>query len=591
MFQLIWVWENLKNHRAKYIFASLLTVSGQLMYLISPMIGQTIVDTFITGENAVKNLSENKRLLLTLCIGMIVFTLIRVIIQYAAAMLHEHCSQKMVFKMRNYLFSNIQRQDMTFFDMNRTGDLMNRLTGDLDTVRHAVAWVFRGLLENVVLFLTTSVYFFILDPLMAICLLALTPVIFAISGVFRKQVGPKYVELREKLSSLNARAQENISGNRAVKAFAREEYEAEKFDVKNAEYSKVSKETSFIWLKFMPYIESAANGLSAVHLLAGGLFVISGRLTMGEFTAFAMLIWTLAMPMRMLGYIINDFQRFMASASKVIEVYYSRPFIVDRADAEDMPDVSAVSAPAVEFRNVTFKFGAKTVLDGVSLKVAYGETVVIMGETGSGKTSLINLIPRFYDPQKGEVLAGGVNVRHIKLEQLRKSMAIATQEALLWSDTIDGNIAFSNVDMPEDEVKKYADAACADGFIKNLSDGYDTIIGERGVGLSGGQKQRVALARALAVRPKILILDDTTSAVDLETEREIRKNLSSLDYKCSKIIVAQRVSTAISADRIIILKNGRIEEEGTHSELLKIKDGYYSEIYALQSGAMEEMGV
>lgn len=397
-------------------------------------------------------------------------------------------------------------------------------------------------------------------------------------------MGPKYVDLRERLSKLNTAAQENIAGNRVVRAFAREDYEIDRFGEKNREYSEANKTASMTWLKYFPYIETTAQGLTVVQLIAGGIFVITGRLTMGEYVAFSGLIWTLSNPMRNVGALINDLQRFMASASKIVEVYYSRPFIVNRIDAKEMPEKLRGD---VEFRNVSFSYDGTPVLKDVSFKINAGETVAIMGETGSGKTTLVNMIPRLYDPKRGEVLVDGVNVRFIKLETLRRNIGMAMQDVLLWSDTIDGNIAFGDSDMPEEDVHRFAHAADADDFITNLGDGYETIVGERGVGLSGGQKQRISLARALAVRPAILILDDTTSAVDLETEKHIQENLAALDFKCTKIIIAQRISSAKDADKIIILKDGKISETGTHEELLKNENGYYSEIYRLQQGSVE----
>ncbi|MGN0674341.1 MAG: ABC transporter ATP-binding protein [Oscillospiraceae bacterium] len=584
MFQIKWIWENMKGYRGRYILALCMTVVGQIMYLTNPIFGQKIVDTFIYNENAAENLKNNSRLLVMLCLGMILFTLIRTVIQFNSNMLYEKCSQGMLAKIRSFLFANVQKQDMTFYDRNRTGDLMTRLSGDLDMVRHSVAWIIKALLESIVLFTTTTIYFFILDPIMALCLLALTPLIFIISGIFRKEVGPKYVDLRERLSQLNTQAQENIAGNRVVRAFAREDHEIDRFQEKNSEYAEANKAAAMTWLKYFPYIETTAQGLSVVQLIAGGIFVITGRLTMGEYVAFSGLIWTLSNPMRNVGTLINDLQRFMASASKIIEVYYSRPIIVDRKDAVEMPDRLKGD---IEFKNVSFSYGDNEVLKNVSFKVNAGETVAVMGETGSGKTSLVNLIPRLYDTNSGEVLVDGVNVRFIKLETLRRNIGMAMQDVLLWSDTIEGNIAFGDSDMPDSDIHTFAKAADADSFINSLNDGYDTIVGERGVGLSGGQKQRISLARALAIRPSILILDDTTSAVDLETEKTIQENLASLDFKCTKIIIAQRISSAKDADKIIILKDGKISEMGTHEELLKNENGYYSEIYKLQQGNIE----
>ena len=581
MFQIKWIWKNLKGYQCKYIAALTLTIIGTMMYIISPFFSQKIVDTFIYSENALQNLSENSNVLISLCLGMVGFTLVRVIIQFSAAMLYETCSQGMLSTLRSYLFKNVQRQDMSFYDKNTTGDLMTRLSGDLDWIRHAVSWIIKTFLENVILFLSTTVYFFVIDPLSAICILGLTPVIFCISAAFKKDVRPKYIDLRERLSQLNSQAQENIDGNRVVRAFAREDYEIQRFQKKNLEYACANKDTAMTWLKYFPFIETAAQGLTVVQLVACGIFVIKGRITMGEYVAIGGLIWTLSNPMRMLGNLINDFQHFMASAAKIIEVYYSKPYITDSNNAIDMPNRFKGK---VEFRNVSFKYGKSKVLNDINLVINPGETVAIMGETGSGKTSLINLIPRFYDVSCGEVLVDGVNVRRIKLKQLRKNIGIAMQDVLLWSDTIDGNISFGNSSMLEEDVEKCAITADADEFIRGMPEGYYTIVGERGVGLSGGQRQRISLARAIAVRPSILILDDTTSAVDLETEKVIQHNLRNLDFECTKIIIAQRISTAKDADKIVIIKDGKILEYGTHDDLLKNPDGYYSEIYRLQSG-------
>lgn len=578
----------MKGYRGRYIFALCLTVIGQIMYITNPIFSQKIVDEFIYSNDPVQAIAEHKDILIGLCLCIIVFTLVRTTIQFSANMLYEKCSQGMLSKIRSYLFKNVQRQDMSFYDKNTTGDLMTRLSGDLDMVRHTVAWIIKTLLESITLFLTTSVYFIVLDPLMALCLIALTPVIFIISVIFKNKIGPKYVDLRERLSQLNTQAQENIAGNRVVRAFAREDYEIDRFQDKNKEYARANKEAALTWLDFFPFIETTAQGLTVIQLIAGGIFVITGRLTMGEYVAFGALIWTLSNPMRTIGTLINDFQHFLASANKIIEVYYSRPLIADRPDAVDMPEHFKGD---IEFKDVVFGYDDKsTVLNGINIKINSGETVAIMGETGSGKTSLINLIPRFYDVRSGEVLVDGVNVRRMKLHQLRSNIGVAMQDVILWSDTIDGNISFYDTDMSEEDVHYFAKLSDADEFIQKLPEGYDTIIGERGVGLSGGQKQRISLARALAMRPSILILDDTTSAVDLETEKEIQHNLADLDFKCTKIIIAQRISSAKNADKIIILKDGKISECGTHDELLKNPDGYYSEIYRLQNGDYDVKG-
>ncbi len=578
MFLFRWLWKNMKGCRAIYIVALFMTVICQSMYILTPYFTQQITDTFIINENAAENLKNHSDLLVWLLIAMVGFTLIRGALQYGSNMMYEHSSQMLIYNVRKVLFDNIEKQDATFYNRYRTGDIMTRVSGDIDMIRHSVAWIIKTMLECVVLFSASLIFFFSIDWLMALCMLALTPVIMFITWLFKRKVGPMWVDLRERLSTMNTAAEENISGNRVIKAFAREDHEIECFDEYSKAYNMANKKAAFMWLKFFPYLEITAQSLSVVMLVCGGLFVISGRITFGEYTAFSGLIWTLSNPMRTLGNIVNDLQRFTASANKIIEIYYGSPRIVDRSDAIDKPDRFE---GRVEFDNVSFSYGDTKVLDGVSFTVEPGETVVIMGETGSGKTTLVDLIPRIYDVDGGAVKVDGVNVTSLKLKQLRGNIGVATQDVLLYSDTIDGNISFGDSDMPEEDVYKVAKAADADGFIRRLSDGYDTIVGERGVGLSGGQKQRISLARALAVKPAILILDDTTSAVDLETEKHIQEALASLDFSCTKIIIAQRISTARNADKIIVLKDGKILEQGTHEELIQ-RDGYYREVYELQ---------
>lgn len=585
VFQVKWIWENLKGYRGRFILAVGLSIVCNTLILATPILSALIVDNFITSDNALYNITNKKGYLIALLIALVAFTSLKSYIQYVCCMSYEKSSQGAVYKIRSKLFRSVQNQDMRFYDEYRTGDLMTRLTGDLDMVRHMIAFVFRGLVESLTLLLAAVIYFFAVDWKMAICVLALTPVIFVISLRLKKVVGPVYVKLREKLSAMNTAAQENISGNRVVKAFAREEYEIEKFDRISKEYADANKNASLKWLQYSPYLEGLALCLSAVMLLSGGLFLIFGSITMGEYIAVSGLIWAVTDPMRRLGMYINDTQRFMASAMKIIDVYYKKPIINTPDNAYAPEKIKG----GVEFKNVSFKYDGADVLRGISFEIKPGETVAIMGETGSGKTTLINLIPRFYDVLKGEVLVDGVNVRDYSLKSLRENISIATQDVFLFSDTIDGNIAYGDMDMSDEEVKKCADLACVNEFIDKMPEGYDTVIGERGVGLSGGQKQRISLARAIAVKPSILILDDTTSAVDLETESYIQNSLRSLDFECTKIIIAQRISSTKDADKIIILEGGRIKEVGTHKELLE-KKGYYYDVFMLQNEGLERGG-
>lgn len=578
MFLLRWLWKNMEGARRIYILGLICTMISQSMFIITPRITGYITDTFITGEHAAENLETRSDLLIWLLVAMVGATLVRGALEYGSTMCYEHSSQSMIYKIRAVVFKNIEDQDARFYDLYRTGDIMTRVSGDLDMVRHSIAWIIRVVLECIVMFTVSIVFFFSMDWLMALCLLALTPIIMLIANFFEKAVGPKFRIKRDKLSDLNTAAEENISGNRVVKAFAREDHETEKFDKLSQDFRDASKDAAFTWFKFFPFEEITAQALSVVMLVCGGLFVIFGRITFGEYISFSGLVWTMSNPMRQLGTIINDWQSFTASAQKIVEIYYGRPRIITREDAVDKPERFKGK---VEFDNVSLNLGGKDVLKNVSFTVNSGETVAIMGETGAGKTLLTELIPRIYDVTGGEVRVDGTDVRMLKLDQLRRNIGTATQDVFLYSDTIDGNIAYGDSDCPEEQVYESAMLADADGFIRKQTDGYDTIVGERGVGLSGGQKQRISLARALNVKPAILILDDTTSALDLETEKHIQDSLKSLDFECTKIIVAQRISTTKFADKVIVMKNGSVIEQGTHEELIR-RNGYYKEVYDLQ---------
>ncbi len=587
MFQLRWVWTRMAGCHRRYVFALFSTAALAVLALGNSMITARIMDTvFYPLQESGTVTPEVMHQLIVLVAVLVGFVLFRTGFGYLQIMMYETCSQKLIYELRRDLYKNMQEQDQAFYGAYRTGDLMTRLTGDMDMIRHAVCWVIRQLISCTVLFFTTAITFLVTDWQFALTMLAVTPFIFFLTYMFSKRVRPLYVDGREKLSSLNTAAQENIAGNRVVKAFAREDYEIERFDEKNQAYREANKTSSLLWLKFSPYIETLSQSLSIAVLLVGGIFLINGRITIGTFTMFNGLTWTLSDPMRMLGMHLNDLQRFFASSSKIIELYYAKSTVVSRPDA--VKSKGRIKGE-IQFKSAGLRLHGTEVLEDIDLTVNPGETVAIMGPTGAGKTSLISLIPRFTDVTKGEVDIDGVPVRRYDLKSLRSAIGIATQDVFLFSDSVDGNIAYGDSDMSEEEVKRFAKMADVD-FAEKLSEGFDTVIGERGTGLSGGQKQRIALARALAVKPSILILDDTTSAVDLETEKYIQEQLANLDFPCTKIIVAQRISTTKRADKIVVIENGRITDVGTHQELSQ-KSGYYREVFLLQNGQDENMKV
>lgn len=586
MSQIKWAWESMTGYKRRYLLALLCTVVSSLCVFINPMLTQIIVDQVLMGVpgpdgEVVRNFS----ILIPILIAMPLIHAFRMSMLSTGVYNCDYASQGMLVNIREHLYDRIQTQDKTYYDRNRTGDLMTRLTGDLDIVRNAFSYVFREFTIDLFLFVTVTVYFLTVNPLFTLAVMAVTPLLLVLSKMFSKRVRAKYVILRERLSQMNDKAQEDISGNRVIKAFAREDYEIGEFAKKNDAFREANIDAQFTWLRYFPAVHALANVLTVVVVLVGGLFIINGWLTAGELAAFSSLIWAVSEPMRNFGILLNDLQRFFASADKVIEMYYAKPRIVDAPDAVDLP---GKMRGKVEFRNVTFRFGEKVVFDDISFVANPGETIAVMGTTGSGKTSLVNLIERFYDVNGGAVLVDDVDVRHLTLHSLRSGIGMATQDVFLYSETVDSNIAYGDPDLSEEDVRHFA-AITASDFIDDMEDGYGTIIGERGVGLSGGQKQRLALARALAIRPSILILDDTTSAVDMETEKFIQNELANLDFQCTKFIIAQRISSVRNADQILILDKGKIVERGTHNELMQ-KNGYYREIFDLQHG-VEKAGV
>ncbi|HIS50242.1 MAG TPA: ABC transporter ATP-binding protein [Candidatus Gallacutalibacter pullistercoris] len=575
MFRLKWLWKYMGKKRHLFVIGLILSAVTSAMLIINPMLSQRLIDEVITPQNTA--------LLLPLLGAMMAVQLVRLSLRYIMVICLEKNSQQMLDDIRRKMFDVIQNQDHIFFNRIRTGDLMTRMTNDLDMIRHSLAWISYMSVDSIIIFLVTLIYLFTVNWKLTLCLAAITPFILIITRVFSKIIHPMYVTLRARLSSLNTVAQENIEGNRVVKAFAREEFEKQKFDEKNQEFRESNLKATYVGVKFTPVIDLLSQSLTVITLLAGGIFMMNGELTAGEMMAFSSLTWALANPLKNLAMIINDIQRFSASSSMIIEIFYAQPTIVDHAAAKE-PDHRLHGE--ISFDHVNLKASGHTILEDIDIHVPAGHTLGVMGTTGSGKTSLVNLLNRFYDVSSGSVSIDGIDVREIPLNSLRRSVSMAMQDVFLFSDTVEGNIAYGDTSMTFDEVRACAKAADADGFINRMQDGYDTLIGERGVGLSGGQRQRISLARAIAMKPSVLILDDTTSAVDMETEKYIQHQLRNLPFPCTKVMIAQKVSSVQDADEIIILDEGKIIERGTHEELLE-KRGYYYGIWALQNSIEE----
>lgn len=569
-----WFLSFLKKYRIRMIAGMIMVVITSLLVLINPKISGMIVDEVIEGQNYGK--------LGGLLLVMIGVTLVRSVLRFAFLMCFESSSQGLVYDMREEAYRKLMKEDFNFFNKNRTGDLMSRQTGDMDAVRHMVAHVIFFAFENILIFLMALVMIFSVNVKMALCMLIVLPFTLAVTLSQRKQIKPAFAHARDCFSSLNAFAQETIAGNRVVKAFAKEDYELEKFNRENDAYRDAQLNASSIWMKYIPMFEVLSQCLTIILMIMGGFMVIEGEMTIGNMVTVNGYLWMLNNPLRQAGWIINDLQRFITAIEKIYKVYTTEP---DIRQPEHIVEKGKLKG-SVTFNHVNFYTNDDTVLKDISFHVEPGQTVGIIGATGSGKSSLVNLICRFYDVNQGEVLVDGIDVRSLSLQTLRGNIGIAMQDVFLFSDTIEGNIAYGNPDCTFEQVEAAAKIANADEFIRQMPDGYDTIIGERGMGLSGGQKQRISLARAILKDPSIIILDDTTSAIDMETESLIQSELKKISANRTVFIIAHRISSIIHADQILVLDNGRLVEHGNHEELLA-KKGYYYTVFHHQYGEFD----
>ena len=569
-----WFLSFLKKYRVRMIVGLILVFITSLLVLINPQISGMIVDEVIEGQHY-----EKLGILLLIMIGV---TLVRSLLRFTFLMCFESSSQGLVYDMREEAYRKLMKEDFNFFNKNRTGDLMSRQTGDMDAVRHMVSHVIYFSFENILVFLMALVMIFSVNVKMALCMLIVLPFTLAVTLSQRRHIKPAFDRVRDCFSSLNAFAQETIAGNRVVKAFAKEDYELEKFDRENDGYRDAQLNAASIWMKYIPMFEVLSQCLTIILMIMGGFMVIDGEMTIGNMVTVNGYLWMLNSPLRQAGWIINDLQRFLTAIEKIYKVYTTEP---DIKQPEHVVEKRKLKG-SVTFDHVNYYTNDDTVLKDISFHVEPGQTVGIIGATGSGKSSLINLICRFYDVNQGRVLVDDIDVRNLNLQTLRGNIGIAMQDVFLFSDTIEGNIAYGNPDCTFEQVQAAAKIANDDEFIREMPEGYDTIIGERGVGLSGGQKQRISLARAILKDPSIIILDDTTSAIDMETESMIQNELKKIADERTVFIIAHRISSIIHADQILVLDNGRLVERGTHEQLLA-KKGYYSTVFHHQYGEFD----
>ena len=583
-----WIWSYIGKYKFRMALGLTLSVIVAGFAVVNPLISGTIVDKVINSPE------HDFNLLLKLILLMVGATLFKAILRYSYQLIFEHCSQNVIRRMREDLYAHIQTLDFAWYDKSPAGNVLTLLTSDLDKVRHFVAWVLYQSLENSLVYTFSIITLGMINWKLMLAFLGIAPFVLVLVQKFKGQIRPAHMKVRDQFAVLNTRVGENIEGNRVVKAFVREPYEIGKFDVDNDGYRKAAVNNADVRVKYTPWIDTLCGLLPVILILFGGYLVIKGEMTIGQLVTFNGLMWAFTQPINMFGMLVDNIQNFGASGDRLYELWKTKPSV--KKGFETIEEANAVSSlgPAselsddfkcegrVEFKNASFAYNQVQVIKNMSFTVEPGMTVGILGPTGSGKSTIANLMCRYYDVSDGAVLIDGKDVRDYVPEVLRKNIGITMQEAFLFSDTVEGNIAFGNQNATFEEVEHAAELARVKEFIGDLTEGYDTIVGERGVGLSGGQKQRIALARLFLANPKIMILDDTTSAVDIETEQKIRQSIKEQSQGHTTFIISHRISSFENCDLVLVIQNGQIAQMGTNQELLA-QDGYFRDVYQEQN--------
>ncbi|MBA2344397.1 MAG: ABC transporter ATP-binding protein [Rubrobacter sp.] len=541
--------------------------------LLAPLLVGRAIDDGIAPRKA--------DVILMVVAGLVGVALARGLFTFLQGYLAERASQGVAYDLRDALFERIERLSFSYYDRVQTGQLVQRITNDVEQIRSFAGSGVVQLANAVVMLLGAAALLFYLDPHLALVAMAVVPLIALLIIRFVLLIRPLFQGVQQTLGQLNSVLQEDLSGVRVIRAFAREDYETARYGAVNEDLLSRNLQTTRVFSNNFPFVFLLANLGTLAIIWFGGWQVINDRLSIGELVAFNTLLGFMLFPILTIGFLSASISRAGASATRVFEILDAPLEVTDKPDASPLPPIHC----RVEFDDVSFRYpgSEREILSKISFVAEPGQTVAILGTTGSGKSTLVNLLPRFYDVTDGAVRLDGHDVRDVTLSSLRSQIGIVLQEARLFSGTVRDNIAFGKPDATDDEVRAAADAAQAGVFVRDLPNGYETVIGERGVGLSGGQRQRIAIARALLVDPHLLILDDSTSAVDAETEAAIQETLDSLmrEKHRTVFVIAQRISTVRDADLILIVDNGAIAAMGTHEELRSGSE-LYNEILGSQ---------
>ncbi len=564
----------LRSYKKEALGAFLALLLVSVANLATPQLVRYAIDRGVTPPGSL-------RVILLAVGGLVGVALLRGAFQFAQGYLAERASQGVAYDLRNALFEKIERLGFGYYDRQETGQLVTRLTSDVEQIRTFAGSGVVQLASAALMLVGTTVLLLFLDLGLALVALSTVLVIFVLLFLFVRRIGPLFRGVQQALGRLNTVLQEDLSGVKTIRAYAREDYETARYREVNDELLDRNLATVRTFGNNFPFIFFVANLGTLGIVLFGGMRVIEGSLTIGELIAFNTYLGFLLFPILTIGFLSAAFSRAGASATRVFEILDAPIEVEDKPDAVTLPPIRC----RVEFDDVRFRYpgGEREVLKGVSFHIEPGQTVAILGTTGSGKSTLVNLLPRFYDVTGGSVRLDGHDVRDVTLSSLRSQVGIVLQETLLFGGTVRNNIAYGRPEATMEEVEAAARAARVDEFVRKLPEGYETVVGERGIGLSGGQRQRIAIARALLVDPRLLILDDSTSAVDAETESAIQESLDRLmrEEHRTVFVIAQRVSTVRDADLILVLDEGGIAARGTHEELVRTSE-LYNEILGSQ---------
>ncbi|HEX6987949.1 MAG TPA: ABC transporter ATP-binding protein [Bacillota bacterium] len=553
---------------------ALLTAVG----LLRPFLIQQLIDRVIHAGRY--------DLLPLLSAAVIGVALLRGVFNFGRQYFGELFGQNTVLELRNALYVRLQYLAFGYYDKAQTGNLMSRLTGDVEAFRMFLSFGIIFLCDIGFMIGFGLVAMLAISPKLTLVTFAVSPYLAYVCWRFDRQIRPTFSRIRKALSDLTTTIQETISGVRTVKSFAREVHEIDKFQGRNQDYRDRHLDAANLWARYFPLLELGGNLATALLLWYGGRLVVTGALSLGSLVAFFSLVGYMVWPIRELGWMLNLYSQSVAAGARLVEVLHAPETVADREGAVALGRARG----HVRFERVSFAYdGRNPVLEGIDLDAPPGSTIALIGTTGSGKSSLVSLIPRFYDVTRGRVTVDGHDVRDLELASLRRNVGFVLQETFLFSATVRENIAYGRPEASLDEIMAAARRAQAHEFIMAMPQGYDTVVGERGLGLSGGQKQRIAIARALLVDPPILILDDATSSVDMETEERIQEALAEVMRGRTTFVIAHRVSTLQRADEILVLDQGRIVERGRHHELLR-RGGFYRRVYDIQFRDVEAGG-